>query len=124
MVAEIGEAGDFSGRIRLAMAVRGINSEAELSRRCGVSRQTLNRWINGHAETMRAQQFIKLALVLDVNGVWLALGESNMTRPMSMSPDESKMLELFRACQPTQREAILNLLHTFGRPSDPPPDIG
>lgn len=124
MAVDFDEAGDFAGRIRLAMAVRGITSEAELSRRCGESRQTVNRWLRGHADSMRAQSFMRLALALNVNGVWLALGQSNMTRPITLSADESQLIELFRASSPEQQSAILGLLHSLPRPSDPPQDIG
>ena len=124
MVVVVDDPGGMAGRIRIAMSVRGITNESELARRTGESRQTINRWLNGHAHTMRAASFIRLAIALDVNGVWLALGRSNMSRPLSMSPDESQMLEMFRAATPENRRLGLDLLSGLNRRVPPPTDIG
>lgn len=124
MVVHLDDPAAFAERIRMAMSARGIDSEAELARRTGESRQTINRWLNGHAHTMRAPSFMRVCIALNVNGVWLALGQSNMSRAISMSPDESRLVELFRAAPPSQQQAVLALLESVLPLRTPPQDLG
>ena len=124
MTVELPDPAAMAERLRDAMAIRGITSPAELARRVNVPRQTVTRWMHRMPNKMELSAFLRLLLVLNVSGYWLVNGGDRLQRAQLVTPDESHLLDLYRAASSHQRDAFLSLLSTMTRVTDPPEDIG
>jgi putative transcriptional regulator len=72
-------------RLRVLREARGL-TQAELARRSGVRRETINRLESGGAETRLLATFEKLARALDVALVDLLDGAKNAKKTRRRSP--------------------------------------
>jgi len=91
---------DINEAIFEAMDKKGYN-QAELSRRSGVSKSSLSRYLGG--DEMPAT---KLAAIADALGMTVdeLLG---IKHAVELSPDESELIALFRASDARGREQLL-----------------
>ena len=69
---------DFKDRLKEALKIKGITA-AELSRRSGVSKPNISKYIHGEYEANQDHLFL-LAQALDVNEAWLMGFDVRMER--------------------------------------------
>lgn len=105
-------------RIKAAMAHAGIQNPAELARRMGVSRQTVQNWVNGRSQKITPEMLYKLCEVVRVNGQWMALGPPySPVMPAFLTPDEAEILQIARALAKDPLEQWVSIGRTLLRAS-------
>lgn len=111
-------------RIKAAMAQAGIQTPAELARRMGVSRQTVQNWVNGRSEQITPDLLYKLCDVVRVNGRWMALGPPHSpVRPAFLSPEEAEILQIYQALPADARDQWASLGRTLVRANPVPTPV-
>ena len=88
----------FAERLRIAMDHAGLpptDKGSALGERLGLSRQTCNQWVNAIAVPELALM-VKIADSLEVNPLWLALGDRPMEVGRGVSPDELEVVHIYR----------------------------
>jgi len=66
---------NFGHRLKAAMFAAGITSPALLARRCGVSRQSVEKWMKASKPRLSATHLLGLANCLHVRMRWLMTGD-------------------------------------------------
>lgn len=108
-------------RIKAAMAQAGIQTPAELARRMGVSRQTVQNWVNGRSENITPEMLYKLCDAVRVNGRWMALGPPHSpVMPAFLTPDEAEILQIARALHKDPLEQWVSIGRSLVRASPTP----
>lgn len=94
----------FADRIKDAAKVFGIRTPAEFSRFIGVSPQTGYKWWAGQTPNISAQDLFRIQKKLKVRAGWLLEGEGPRHRSDHPTPDEQRVLEIYRAFKPEHEE--------------------
>lgn len=68
----------LSDRIRTSLSRRADLSQAGLARACGISRASVNAWVNGKTDSIDGKFLTTAASYLGVNAHWLSTGEGAM----------------------------------------------
>jgi transcriptional regulator with XRE-family HTH domain len=99
-------------RIKLAreMAEPEI-SQAELARRIGVTRSSVNQWESGDTKGLRPENLVRAAQELEVRIEWLAMNKG----PMREDPQKQAWMQLYEKLSPDQIDAHFRL---FGYSAD------
>lgn len=113
-------------RIKLAREAAAI-SKSELARRIGVHPSACIQWESPAGTHPKVEHLSAVAVVLDVGFEWLATGRGEMRpdtgvhdeRPSygraesRATPDEMRLLALFRKLSARKKSSVLDLLETF-----------
>ena len=75
----------LSDRIRAALANGSDLSQSGLAKACGISRASVNAWVNGKTDSIDGKYLTTAAYYLGVSAQWLSTGEGPM-RPGSGGP--------------------------------------
>lgn len=97
----------FSDRLKIASKWAGLgDSQADLCRALGLSRQTVNRWFLGGGPSVDLMR--RLAEVLGVDRTWLETGQGDMRpKPADETPtDEVELLRDYRSASAPARQHI------------------
>jgi transcriptional regulator with XRE-family HTH domain len=90
----------LAGRIKLAMAAKGMRTPTELAARMKIHRQTAHKWINGASDKLTPEMLFNLSDALGVNARWLAMGPPNSPiKPTSPDPDTQELIQIRDALQ-------------------------
>lgn len=68
----------LSDRINAALAAKKGLTQAGLARACGISRASVNAWVNGKTDSIDGKFLTTAAAYLGVNAHWLSTGEGPM----------------------------------------------
>jgi len=98
-----------------AAAERDGLTQADLARRVGVTRATVNDWLKGRAVSIKPPHLFALADALGIEPRWLATGQGprECTR---MSAEQRRLIEEFHALSETERAAVRVLVHQLAEP--------
>jgi hypothetical protein len=96
----------FHDRMKTAMKMADITSQAALMRHLKINRGTAHKWWHGltGVKTMRAVDLFKIAAGLKVSPTWLLTGEGPMLPGKRLSADEHRVLEVFNAFTPERED--------------------
>lgn len=98
----------FAERLRDASLAAGLQP-ADLAKRIGVSKATIYRWLQSNeAPSIDGRVCIKLSNTLRVSVRYLLLGDGEPALRMSVTPEESALIEGYRR-MPDQRRKRLRL---------------
>ncbi len=87
----------LSDRIKIALDHSGL-TPAELARRSGVKRQSVNDWIHGGTKRISGEALLKAAAALGVSAAWLASGKGQMLdRRAQIPPEDQEQLNRLAA---------------------------
>jgi transcriptional regulator with XRE-family HTH domain len=98
----------FGGRVRIQMAAAGIKSAAELSRRMGLGRQTISKWLNDEIKDIGLENLYRLSDVLNCSARWLATRTGTPSRATRMSVEEREALDLYRTLAEPVRDSWIS----------------
>lgn len=106
-------------RVKKALAIRGM-TQAELARRAGIAQPSVNAWVSGATQSMRASVAVKAARVLRVRTEWLASGVGPMEeefhsdtaieptrQPVDTATAAAVFLDALRACPHKEELRVL-----------------
>ncbi len=114
---ELDERITLAARIESARMRAGL-SQAQLARRMGIERQSVQQWENGETAP-RQSRLTKLAQVLGVNAQWLLTGEpGGQIEDVELgilSFEERKLLKLFRQLPMEQQMLLQSIALTMRR---------
>jgi len=119
----------FASRLRELLSIRGL-SQAELARRSGVSESSISRYLKGSWEAKQDAVYA-IARVADVSEAWLMgydvpLDSDSLSPPfdtsqvsseiqiissVSLNPQETELVQTFRALNPLGQEEALQYVH-------------
>jgi transcriptional regulator with XRE-family HTH domain len=85
-------------------------SQSELARRVGVTRASVNGWLQGRAVNIRPHHLFPLADQLGVEARWLATGRGPRDK-QPMSNGELKLISEYRSLPDDQRNAVELIVH-------------
>lgn len=97
-------------RIRAGMAAAGIRTASELSRKIGTSRQYAARLMSGEVESDSWTLLTTMSRLFGVSATWLRGGACSPTPRIELTPDEYRLIDLFRHAPSTARVAALEAL--------------
>jgi transcriptional regulator with XRE-family HTH domain len=103
-------------RIRKERMARGMTVR-ELGNKFEVSGAAVSQWENGGGITVRNRVNLSEALEIPIADL-MPRSEGSSNRTAELSPQESVLLDRFRALDPKHREAYLHMLLVW----PPPPD--
>ena len=108
-------ASTFRQRLRASMI--GVDlSPAQMARRIGVSRQTVYRWLAcDEAPAIDGKILIRLADAVRVAGRYLLIGGNEPALCATLTPDESILLERFRAMHHDCQRKLMSAATKRGR---------
>lgn len=95
----------FGGRVKIQMALRGINSPSELARRMGLPRQTISKWLNDEVRDVGLANLFKLSDTLDCSARWLATKEGTSYRAIRMGIEEKRLIDIYNAMPEAVRDS-------------------
>lgn len=95
-------------RIKNAKAASGMTNE-ELSSKSGVPFSTLNKILSGGTTEPKLPAIMAIASALDVSADFLIYGNRYAPEP-SLSPDEARLLSMYRDLNQQGKEYILQTL--------------
>jgi transcriptional regulator with XRE-family HTH domain len=98
----------FGGRVRIQMAAAGIKSPAELSRRMGLGRQTISKWLNDEIKDIGLDNLYKLADTLNCSARWLATRTGTPYRATRMTVEEKEAIDLYRTLAEPVRDSWIS----------------
>lgn len=78
----------LSDRIRAALANRSDLSQSGLAKACGISRASVNAWVNGKTDSIDGKYLTTAAAYLGVTAHWLSTGKGAMETPFSHFNEE------------------------------------
>lgn len=102
---------DFSPilqRIKNAKNISGLTND-ELSEKSGVPFSTLNKILSGETTEPKLPAIMAIASSLGVSADYLIYGVRDSSS-VSLSPDESRLLDLYRDLNPQGKEYILQTI--------------
>lgn len=102
-------------RIYEAMDAKGM-SQAELSRLSGVSKSSLSRYLGG--DEMPASKLAAIADALRVSVDYLLGIPSPPLPEFPLSPDELRLLDLYRAMEPDYRAMLMKTAVAYAAMSE------
>ena len=120
---------EFRERLRDAAKLKGIITPAQFADYMKVGRQTGHNWWTGNTRHLKAADLFAISDRLGISARWLLTGEPPMIRGQrTPTPDEQRVLDLFRALPEAWREdwvsqgnRILERLDLKPTPSNPYP---
>ncbi len=92
----------------MQMAAAGISSASQLSRKLGLPRQTIAKWLNDEIKEISPANLYRLADLLDCSARWLAVNTGTPYRAVRMTVDEKHLFDLYRALPESVRESWVN----------------
>lgn len=96
----------FAERLKAAMALYPGLTNAELARRIGATKQVVGKGLSGSSTNMDALLGLKLRDTLQVSLRWLLIGEGDMAADVALTPDEAKLLNVWRLMTDTDMQAF------------------
>lgn len=90
--------------------VRGQASQADFAQRLGVARSSLVRYEAGE-RVPDAELLVTLWRMAGVDPLWLLTGAAPADAERAGSPEEARLLMLWRACGADQRAHLLQAAH-------------
>ena len=112
----------FGKRLKLALQEAKL-SQADLSRHLGVSEQRASQLVRYEdAPGMDFRTFFHLAEWLNVDLIWLALGQGQKERK-TMGKLTIEFLRKFENLQPNQQDAVITTINTFLLSNEPQQDF-
>jgi transcriptional regulator with XRE-family HTH domain len=115
-------------RIKIARKSAGI-TQGELARRIStlrgekLSRAAVSKWEKDQVSTMEMENIFAAADVTEINARWLALGTGTPVRWVNLTPEESHLIEMFRALAQDYRDRLIGVASAFP-PSESAPTKG
>ena len=107
----------FYERLLQAAAHAGVpHKQSDIARALGVARQKVNKWKNG--STPETTTIYDIARRWDVDHIWLASGEGQMTRApagQGLSQEELQIIKFYRNAQPQRRKALYDMAKAMGK---------
>lgn len=98
----------FGGRLALAMAVKGMRP-LDLAEKLGIAPSTVYRWLQARDfPHVPADMLLTISDLLETSGRYLVRGIDDRAMRMRISPDESAIIERFRALSAAKRKRVLN----------------
>lgn len=94
----------FAERIQFILDEEDI-SQAELARRIGVTRATVNEWLSTRSQSPRADALFRIEDRLGYSARWLATGREPI-RLKRLDPTETLILESFERLSETGKNAV------------------
>jgi transcriptional regulator with XRE-family HTH domain len=99
-----------------AFASSGL-SQADLARRCGVTRASVNGWLQGRTVNIRPDHLFAAADALGVEARWIATGKGPRQR-VTLANDEAAIVREYRQIREDEREAVRLLLHRIAEQNE------
>ena len=84
--------------------------QADIARRIGVSRATVNDWFQGRSVNLRPEHLFAVADLLQVEARWLATGQGPRERTRTCN-DDHRLLTDIAALSNGDRAAVRLLIH-------------
>ncbi len=101
----------FRDRLKTELSFHGWILK-ELSAQTGISKRTLDSYIDSREVMPSADQAVKIAKVLGVTVEYLVTGqETNKESPVS--PESRKLFELFSILDERDQQTVLNMLESM-----------
>jgi transcriptional regulator with XRE-family HTH domain len=101
---------DSGKRVRASMALAGIRTATELGRKLNITRQFASRLMSGEAETDSFDLLIAMESLFGVSDAWLRTGSGSPSPRADLTPNEARMIDLYRKASHARREAALDAL--------------
>lgn len=99
----------FQSRLREAMDEKGI-SQAELSRRTGITRTSISKYLRGTFKAKQNYLYI-LAKALDVNEAWLMGLDSDKKRPSR--PGDEFPIDIQKSEKAKSVDDLVDEMHSY-----------
>lgn len=107
---------EFARRVRAGMALKGIKTATELARRLTISRQRASALMHGQ-ETDSFALLTRMGALFGISSTWLRYGLGAPTPREPLTPNEARLLELYRrAAKPAKEQAFDTLTGAARRP--------
>ncbi len=98
---------DMAEKIRMLRKERGLTLE-EVGDRVGVGKSTVRKWESGEIANMRRDKIALLAAALGVEPSYLMGWNENEKTTDNLAPDESELLDSYRALNAAGQSIALN----------------
>ncbi len=98
---------DMAEKIRMLRKERGLTLE-EVGDRVGVGKSTVRKWESGEIANMRRDKIALLAAALGVEPSYLMGWNENEKTTDKLAPDESELLDSYRALNAAGQSIALN----------------
>jgi transcriptional regulator with XRE-family HTH domain len=98
-----GDSMSLAGRIKIGMAMQGIDSVSELARRVKLNRQTVHKWWSGEVDTIDLENLFRLADVLEVDPRWLGTKEGDPQPQQRVTPELRQLIATYQAMDDRDR---------------------
>ena len=83
-------------------------TQSELAKAAGVSRPAVAQWESGKTKNLKMSHLFKVAKALNIDPESLVPSMEEDDEPLT--PEETKLLELFRALSRSEKSTILKML--------------
>jgi transcriptional regulator with XRE-family HTH domain len=113
---------DVGKRVRALRKTLGL-TQVILAQKVGVSQPAISDIESGDTKSMMGPTLSKLAKVLGTNADWLLTGKGTPNRTQDTGLSESELLELFRAMNDADREALLQVARSMHKGGSPAPSV-
>jgi transcriptional regulator with XRE-family HTH domain len=90
-------------------------TQADLARRCGVSRATVNDWLKGRAVSIKPPHLFAVADALGIEARWLATGQGPR-HCQRLSADQQRLIQQYHVLSDTERAAVRGLVYQLAEP--------
>lgn len=92
----------------MQMAMAGVKTPADLSRRMGLPRQTISKWLNNEIKDIGPENLYRLADVLNCSARWLVTKQGTPHRATRMSVEETEAIQIFRTLSEPVRDSWMS----------------
>lgn len=99
----------FGSRLKDAMLAAGFTDPARFAKKMGISRTTVEKWLESPVVCMSGKNLVIAAALLSVRAHWLATGEGVMQRFHAAVYTEEEMLSAFRLLTPRERVMLRDM---------------
>lgn len=113
----------LGGRIKTAMALRGMKYQTTLAQQIGVPKQTIGKWISNEPANITFEYLYKAADALRISARWLSTGEGPPSKGIRLDPDKAALMGIYDRLDPDDRDSWMSLGRKLaagkGGPDDP-----
>ena len=107
----------FKDHLKAELAYQDILVK-ELAARTGISKHTLDNYLNVREYTPSAESAVKIAQALGVSVEYLVTGEENIKERLSFGPEIHFLVQNFKLLSENDRKMILAIIQLFRNPPD------
>lgn len=114
------DTGTLSGRLKLAMYLKGDTNPSQIETAIGIPRQTLYAALSGKTEKFTWDILMPLSDHLGVRHKWLQDGELPMyPSPQLSDPEEIQLVDNYRHMSPSHQRDLAEIARRWADEDDP-----